>query len=66
MRDDSDFNYRKLTPEQWVELTGRVRREAHAARAQSLQAIGRRGRAASDRPACPSFRRQGVRLVGCA
>jgi uncharacterized protein YjiS (DUF1127 family) len=39
MRDDSDFNYRKLTPEQWVELTGRVRREAHAARAQSLQTL---------------------------
>ena len=39
MRDDRDFNYRKLTPEQWVELTGRVRREAHAARAQSLQTL---------------------------
>ena len=39
MRDDSDFNYRKWTPEQWVELTGRARREAHAARAQSLRAL---------------------------
>ena len=76
MRDDSDFNYRKLTPEQWAELTGRVRREAHAARAQSLRTLCWAGlvalrsagaaRAASDRPACPSFRRQGVRLVGCA
>jgi uncharacterized protein YjiS (DUF1127 family) len=39
MRDDSDFNYRKLTPEQWAELTHRVRREAHAARARSLQTL---------------------------
>jgi uncharacterized protein YjiS (DUF1127 family) len=39
MRDFSDFNYRKLTPEQWAELTHRVRREAHAARARSLQTL---------------------------
>jgi hypothetical protein len=39
MRDDSDFNYRKLTPEQWAQLTHRVRREAHAARARSLQRL---------------------------
>ena len=39
MRDDSDFNYRELTPEQWAELTHRVRREAHAARARSLQTL---------------------------
>jgi uncharacterized protein YjiS (DUF1127 family) len=38
MRNDSDFNYRKLTPEQWAELTHRVRREAHA-RARSLQTL---------------------------
>jgi len=51
MRDDSDFNYRKLTPEQWVELTGRVRREAHAARAQSLRTLCWAGLVACDRPA---------------
>ena len=39
MRDDSEFNYRKLTPEQWAQLTHRVRREAHAARARSLQTL---------------------------
>jgi hypothetical protein len=74
MRDDSDFNYRKLTPEQWAELTHRVRREAHAARARSLQTLcwavlvalrsaGAAGRS-PERPARPSFRRQGLQLVG--
>jgi uncharacterized protein YjiS (DUF1127 family) len=39
MRKDSDFDYRKLTPEQWAELTHRVMREAHAARAQSVRTL---------------------------
>ncbi len=39
MRDDSDFDYRELTPEQWAELWQCIRREAHAARAQSLQTL---------------------------
>jgi uncharacterized protein YjiS (DUF1127 family) len=41
MRNDRDFENRTLTPEQWAELTRRVTREAHAARAQSLQALYR-------------------------
>ena len=41
MRNSKDFEYRTLTPEQWVELRRRVMREAHDARAQSLQALYR-------------------------
>jgi uncharacterized protein YjiS (DUF1127 family) len=41
MRSDGDFDYRKLTPEQWVELKQCIMREAHAARAQSLRALYR-------------------------
>jgi uncharacterized protein YjiS (DUF1127 family) len=37
MRNDSYSDNRRLTPEQWVELSHRVAREAHAARAQSLR-----------------------------
>ena len=37
MRDHSHSDNRRLTPEQWVELTRHVAREAHAARAQSLR-----------------------------
>jgi uncharacterized protein YjiS (DUF1127 family) len=37
MRDDSYSDNRRLTPEQWAELSHRVAREAHAARAQSLR-----------------------------
>ena len=31
MRSDGDFDYRKLTPEQWAELKQCIMREAHAA-----------------------------------
>jgi len=41
MRSDGDFDYRKLTPEQWAELKQCIMREAHAARAQSLRALYR-------------------------
>lgn len=41
MRSDRDFDYRKLTPEQWAELKQCIMREAHAARAQSLRALYR-------------------------
>ena len=37
MRNDSHSDNRRLTPEQWAELSHRVAREAHAARAQSLR-----------------------------
>jgi uncharacterized protein YjiS (DUF1127 family) len=37
MRNDSYSDNRRLTPEQWAELSHRVAREAHAARAQSLR-----------------------------
>ena len=37
MRDHSHSDNRRLTPEQWAELSHRVAREAHAARAQSLR-----------------------------
>jgi uncharacterized protein YjiS (DUF1127 family) len=39
MCSDGDFDYRSLTPEQWVELKRCIMREAHAARAQSLRAL---------------------------
>ena len=41
MCSDGDFDYRSLTPEQWVELKRCIMREAHAARAQSLRALYR-------------------------
>jgi len=41
MRSDGDFDYRKLTPEQWAELKRCIMREANAARAQSLRALYR-------------------------
>ena len=41
MRSDADFDYRKLTPEQWAELKQCIMREAHSARAQSLRALYR-------------------------
>jgi uncharacterized protein YjiS (DUF1127 family) len=37
MRNDSYSDNRRLTSEQWAELSRRVAREAHAARAQSLR-----------------------------
>jgi uncharacterized protein YjiS (DUF1127 family) len=37
MRNDSHSDHRRLTPEQWAELSHRVAREAHAARAQCLR-----------------------------
>jgi uncharacterized protein YjiS (DUF1127 family) len=37
MRNDSHSDNRRLTPEQWAELSRRVARDAHAARAQSLR-----------------------------
>jgi len=37
MRNDSYSDNRRLTPEQWAELSHRVAREAHVARAQSLR-----------------------------
>jgi uncharacterized protein YjiS (DUF1127 family) len=37
MRNDSYSDNRRLTAEQWAELSRRVAREAHAARAQSLR-----------------------------
>jgi uncharacterized protein YjiS (DUF1127 family) len=37
MRNDSYSDNRRLTPEHWAELSRRVAREAHAARAQSLR-----------------------------
>jgi uncharacterized protein YjiS (DUF1127 family) len=37
MRNESHSESRRLTPEQWAELSQRVAREAHAARAQSLR-----------------------------
>jgi uncharacterized protein YjiS (DUF1127 family) len=37
MRNESHSDSRRLTPEQWAELSQRVAREAHAARAQSLR-----------------------------
>jgi uncharacterized protein YjiS (DUF1127 family) len=39
MRNHSHSDNRRLTPEQWVELTRRIAREAHAVRAQSLRAV---------------------------
>ena len=38
MRNHSHSDDRRLTPEQWGELTRRIAHEAHAARAQSLRA----------------------------
>ncbi len=60
MRNDSYSDNPRLTPEQWAELTRRVAREAHAARAQSLQT--------SLRALFGFFRRPGVpaRLVTAA
>jgi len=37
MRNDNHSDYRRLTPEQWAELSHRVMRDAHAARAQILR-----------------------------
>jgi len=41
MCSEGDFDYRSLSPEQWVELKRCIMREAHAARAQSLRALYR-------------------------
>ena len=57
MRNDSYSDNRRLTPEHWAELSRRVAREAHAARAQSLRTSLR---------ALLGFLRTPVRLVAAA
>ena len=60
MRDHSHSDNRRLTPEQWAELSHRVAREAHAARAQSLRNSLRALLGFLRRPGVP------VRLVAAA
>jgi uncharacterized protein YjiS (DUF1127 family) len=54
MRNDSYYDNRRLTPEQWAELSHRVAREAHAARAQSLRTSLRALFAFLRRPGVPA------------
>ena len=60
MRNDSHFDKSQLTPEQRAELSRRVMREAHAARAESLRASLRALLGILRRPGAPT------RLVGAA
>jgi len=60
MRNDSYSDNRRLTPEHWAELSRRVAREAHAARAQSLRNSLRALLGFLRRPGVP------VRLVAAA